>query len=627
MLSRILVSIVLLVACPIVSARWATFEDAPIKILTNDLAIDIKSNGTCEIIVTKKIQILNENGREANAKLPLYYNNDNSRLEILQAKTINAGKEYELSKNLIEDKPLASEVHGFDQTHQVLLAFPNVKVGSIIYFKYKLKLFKAEIPGFFEAMYDFDQVYIENKEIHIKSELPLYINSNNPDKYLLIKQGKVGKTYTLDVTLQKPIYINIADEKSNLINPAMYPWVYVATSDNWAWFLKNFDKPYSEVLQQPLPELYQNILNEAAQQSNAIKKIEVVSALLNEHIQYMGDWKTTKGRHVPQNLVDVAIKRLGDCKDFATGMVAILRKLGIDANVSLVQRGTGVYDTSIVSLPGGFHFNHAMVRVVVDNKVLWVDPTNFMSIADKILPDIADREVIVLDAKNSRLEHIPQSNAQDNVMTIKRSLDVSNSQAVSVNTTVSLHGLSAVDYTGAGLRVSKDTIDNTLIYYLGNYENITDKKVIAPDLTSRIVKDLNFKVEYKEKNMLMNSNAGSALLINSPVVGNFIFSPDQVSDIYLGPPNILEKTTIINNVIVSQKKNLDHKLESPWLDLVCTVKYGKNSVVIYQKATIKTSWLYNKTIKTKEYQLFATELAEKFNHGIAIVFDVNKAKP
>lgn len=621
MLTRIFVFMMLVGSCSIVSARWATFDDASVKVLSNDLQVSINADGTSEVIVTKKAQILNESGREANAKVSLYYNNDNSKLEILQAKTIDGSKEYELNKTLIEDKPLASEVHGFDQTHQVLLAFPNVRVGSILYLKYKLNILKPDLPGFFEAMYSYDQSYMEHDTVHIKSALPLYVNSNDSDKYLSISMGKLKDIYTLDITLQKPIFVSISDENGSLINPSVYPWVYISTSNNWLEFLQKFDEPYLKVLKQPLPKMYQNIVNVAKKETTDIKKIQAVSALLNEHIQYMGDWKTTEGRHVPQDFINVAAKHLGDCKDFATGMVAILRNLGMDANVALVKRGANVYDTNIVSLPGGFHFNHAMVRVVTDNKVLWVDPTNFISIADKVLPDIADRQVVVLDGKNSRLERIPQSSIQDNVIIIKKSLDVANTDIVQVNTVLNFQGLSAVDYTGVGLQASKSTIENAIIYRLGDYENIIDKEVMSPNLTSRIVKDLTFKIKYKEKNMLINSNAGNVLLINNNIANNFIFNAEQASDIYLGAPNIIQSTTTINNVIMSKKERLDYKIESPWLDIIRTVKYGKNSVVIEQKVIIKASWLYNKAIRSKEYKLFAAELAKQFKDGIAIVFD------
>lgn len=620
-LNRILVLILLLGNCSMVGARWATFADAPVEVVTNNIQATINVDGSFEALITKKLKILNERGREINAKIPLYYNFDNSSLEILQAKTIVNGKEYKLNANLIEDKPMASEVQGFDQTHQILLAYPNVQVGAELFLQYKLKLLKADIPGFFEYMYDFAETYTSHTDIHVKSALPLFVNMNNPGNYLDVKQGRAGKLYTLDITLQKPIYIDITDEKNATINPKIYPWVFVATSEKWSDVAQQFADPYIQILQQPLPEAYQVIADAAKLEKNPKKQIEIIAALLNETVQYMGDWKTSNGRHVPQDLATVAGKRLGDCKDFATGMVAILQNIGIKANVALVQRGAGIYDTNLISLPGSFHFNHAMVRVELDNKPMWVDPTNFFSISDKILPDIANRQVAVLQASDSHLEFIPQSNILDNVVVTKKVLDLTNNDVVAVKGNLTLQGLSAINLTGAGLQVSQDTINNAIISHLGQFDNIVEKKVMSPKLDSRIVTDLSFDVDYKEKHMLINTNAGKAMLITNSIVDKFIFNPENVADVYLGPPKVSQTTTTLKNIKVVNNDVLDYTIQSPWIDVIRNVKYKKNSVVIDQKVIIKTSWLYNETIKSPEYQAFAAELAKNFKEGVAIVFN------
>lgn len=621
MIRKILILIILFGTNSIAMARWATFADAPVEILQRDMQIMVHADGTCEIDVIKKIKILNERGREANSKLSLYYNFDNSKLAILDAKTIVDGKEFKLDQNLIEDKPLASEIQGFDQTHQVLLAFPQVKVGAILYIHYKVNVVDAEVPGFFEYMLDFVDFYTNSANFTVKSSLPLFVNSNDPNKYLSIEQGKEDKLHTLKVKLLKPVYVSLVDEKQVAINPNKYPWVFLATTDKWSEFAPKFAEDYLKVLAQPLPPMYAEILASVKQEQDPIQQIALVAAALNDRVQYMGDWKTANGRHIPQNLQDVTNKRLGDCKDFATGLAAILRNLGIKANVALVQRGNGVYDTKEIKLPGAMHFNHAMVRVeLAKDKVLWVDPTNFFSIADKVLPDIADRQALVLDT-SSYLEDIPQSKPSDNMVIMQKTLDLRNNDLVKVDCTLTLKGLSATQLTGAGLQVSQETIDNAIVFELGNYDNIVEKKVTTPKLDSRLVKDLSVKVDYTERNMLLNTNAGKAILIKNSFAERFIFNAEQVADVYLGAPKTAQYSVTLNNIQVASTDVLDYTLQSPWIDVIRTVKYKQNSVTIDQKIIIKVSWLYDETIKSKEYQNFAAELAKNFKDGVGIVFN------
>ncbi|HSX19618.1 MAG TPA: DUF3857 and transglutaminase domain-containing protein [Gammaproteobacteria bacterium] len=621
MLRRFLLVLILLCNSSSVFARWATFADAPAEVLDSRMLINVNADGTCDIDIFKTMKILNERGRDANSKVALVYNADNSKLQIIAAKTILDGKEYAVNQDLIEDKPLASEVQGFDQTHQVLLAFPNVKVGAELSLHYKLNILKADVPNFFEHMFEYDQSYLKKSQVHIKSALPLFTNVNDPQHYLAVTPGKEGKLYTLDITLQKPIYVHIVDEKAAPLNPQAYPWVFVATNDNWQQFAQTFASAYLNVANQTLPPMYQHIADDVKAEKDPIKQIALVAAQINDHVQYMGDWKTTDGKHIPKNLISVATTKLGDCKDFATGMVAILRTLGYDANVALVQRGEGVYDTKDVKLPGMFHFNHAMVRVqLADKRVLWVDPTNFFSVADQILPDIADRQAVVL-ASPSYLTQIPQSNVHDNVITVHKTFDLKNEDIVSVKTILTMQGLSAIDLTGANLQASQDTINNAVVYQLGDYDNITEKRVKAPKLDSRLVKDITFEVDYKEKNMLINTNAGKAFVIKNPVIENFFFNDEQVADIYLGSPKTIHKSVTLTNIQLADNDVLDYTLQSPWVDIIRTVKYKANSVTVDQKVIIKTSWLNNDTIKSPQYRAFAAELAKNFKEGVAIVFN------
>ena len=77
----ILVLILLLGNCSMVGARWATFADAPVEVVTNNIQATINVDGSFEALITKKLKILNERGREINAKIPLYYNFDNSSFD------------------------------------------------------------------------------------------------------------------------------------------------------------------------------------------------------------------------------------------------------------------------------------------------------------------------------------------------------------------------------------------------------------------------------------------------------------------------------------------------------------------------------------------------------------------
>ena len=127
-----------------------------------------------------------------------------------------------------------------------------------------------------------------------------------------------------------------------------------------------------------------------------IEKLNTVTSLLAENINYLGDWRPISGLYVPRDLEAIANTKLADCKDFSAATAAILRKLGMEAHISWVKRGLGAFE-SPTPLPTMTEFNHAIVRAVTSGRTYWVDPTNFSSFAQGIFPDIADKRTLTLD--------------------------------------------------------------------------------------------------------------------------------------------------------------------------------------------------------------------------------------
>lgn len=118
-------------------ARWANYDLASTRTDIYNHEIKVNKNGTYEEIKEEKFEVLKESGRDSAAHYTIHYNTDSEKINIIEAKTIYKGKEYKVDKKFIEDKPLASAANGFDQTNQILLAFPKTEIGAKIYIKYK----------------------------------------------------------------------------------------------------------------------------------------------------------------------------------------------------------------------------------------------------------------------------------------------------------------------------------------------------------------------------------------------------------------------------------------------------------------------------------------------------------
>jgi len=602
-------------------ARWATYEDAPaeVEFSTSDIVVD--QEGKLEEIVEKQIKILNETGRNIFSVERIHFNENIERIEIIEAKTIVGSKEYAVPKEMIEIKPLASEISGFDQLSQIFISYPHVGIGTKLYLKYKAKTLKQPLPNYFALKYSYGQgAYWKKATLKLKSELPFHMIVNDPQERLAIKRCKEGKYYKLDVTSKKPAYDDLMNEPNiNQIPNNQKTWVSISTFDRYEDFSKAVAKDYESVLTQELPPLQENIKKTAANITNPVDQINKVTSLLSEKIRYMGDWRTIEGKLSPRSLKAVADSGVGDCKDYSTSTAAILRALGYKANVTTVMRGIS-YLPPEKSLPSFSMFNHAIVKVTApDGKVFWIDPTNFASMADGIFPDISERPALVLDQKDPSYEKIPSIDYQHSKMDIKGAIEIKENDILRTEGELKLIGESAQEFTGAALSHSLQVIEEATILNLCGESSPLQKKVVLPSLDSRIVKDLAISYSYEQENHLLLTNMGFGILFNFSWANNFIdTSTNQEGTTFVGLPITLQRTFTIKNVDADQAKALAYAFTSPWVEAKRECHLSDRGVEMVENIAILKSFVTAEEVKSKQFQELKKTI-KKYCSKIALI--------
>lgn len=136
-----------------------------------------------------------------------------------------------------------------------------------------------------------------------------------------------------------------------------------------------------------------------------------ISALLDylrRHIRYTGV-EFGAAALVPKRPADTLKHRFGDCKDKAALLVAMLRTLGMEAEMALINTSDG-FDAD-PELPG-MRFNHAIVhlRRPVD---MWIDPTAAFSRPGS-LPGADQGRLSLCIAAEAALVRTPRSTSADN---------------------------------------------------------------------------------------------------------------------------------------------------------------------------------------------------------------------
>lgn len=609
-------------------ARWANLEDMSLEVVfTND--IDVKKNGEVKYVTQERIKILREDARSFASNFVLYYQKDNEELKILEAKTISKnGVEYPVDKKFIEDKPLASMPGGFDEERQVRLSFPNIEIGSEIYIKYVYIVKKPILDNFFSTKLNFGHYgYWRDAFVKINSQLPLNIEINDPRKILKIEKDQESGFKNLTIKLSAPLCDSVVSEPDNSItHPKYKTFVTISSAENWEYMAKKFAPEYEKVINQPVPEFFNDIIEKAKLAETDIDQLNIVTSMVNDKIQYLADWRSVNGRFFPRSLLQIADSQVGDCKDFSAVTAAILKNLGYIVQPALVLRGT--YNISSISkLPYIGAFNHAFLKVTstkIKNqpKIYWIDPTNLLSMSQSIFSDIADKKVLILDSQNPSYENSASINPADSTAIYRENINIKENK-VNISCDVDFKGQAVHSLMYMGFYNSPEILRDMLFEYFSGEQLPKEDKLDMqlPQLNSRIVRDLKISFSYNQDHKMITTNLSPAIQFTTNWLNDVINSvPDQVNDLVIGPPRTIKKHRVITKKAVNLDK-LNYKIDTPWLSLVR--KFSKNStghIVIDDQVVVKTDRISNEDLKTQEYIQLKQGII-KYLQNSAIIFE------
>ncbi len=610
-------------------ARWSNPEEANAIFDNYERDVYVKADGQSDEIVTMDITIMNEQGREEHGIHRLYYNGNIEKIEILEATALYEGKKYTVPKKMIETKPMASQAGGFDQLYQTLVSFPQIGVGTKLHLKYKVKTKRQPLPKYYAADYHFgSEALWKNAKVTIKSELPLFKVANDPRDSLTITESKDKKLQTVVITLDKPLYERLANERS-ILDPELSTWVGVSTFDKSEDLGNGHAENFEKIIHESLPPLLEDIRIEAEKSTSPVDQLNKVSSLLAEKVRYMGDWRTVEGRFTPHSLAEIAKSGVGDCKDFSVAMGAIVSKMGYTAHVALVTRGEG-YLPNKKALPSQGDYNHAMLKIMdKEGKIRWIDPTNMVSMADGIFPDICNRPALVLNPGKSAQESIPNIipdhavTMNEKTLVLKREAATpgaeTNGDILHTEGALTFKGENAAQLTGATLTNSPQVIGESLIRSLSKEATPLNQKIDLPDLSSRTVTDLKVSYEFDQENTTLYTNEGRGIQLDSPWAKLYLnAAKDQVGTLFIGFPNHLVRKIIIKDVKIDHVDILDFQIKSPWLEASRQCKVVDGGVEITENVLILKETITGPEVQSSEFKDLKNKL-KRYCLQVAVV--------
>ncbi len=615
--------LLIFILSPLAKARLQRPEEASHKFIQVNQYYQVKKTGHYKSVSEFEVEILNETGRREFGFYKFTYAPYLSKITSIEAYTKNGDSISKVESNSIEDKPLASSKDGFDNDNQVSIAFPNVQVGSVLYFKMNMETHTLSVDNYFGTIEYFG--WRENsmkQNLYVESEIPLYYNvSDTIDSLAVEARNEKGKFF-INVSQKKPIYINPVEEKDSYLTRRLVPHVEIATEKVWSKeMMKSIIASHELVLNEPLPELHEKIYQDAKKLKSDEDRMELIIERLQTHIRYLGDWRSVKGAMIPRPLAEIARSGYGDCKDYSASLAAILRKLGYKSYVAWVYRGDTMQFEN-PKLPSTKVQNHAITYVEVQGKPRWLDATNSMVYIREPLPDISGRAAVLLDPENPGEKDIPPTEYKKNRAVIQVEYADVKKPYVRVKTKLNLSGVAATEWTGDQLRSSLDSLQFRLLEWTAsNVKTVTDVKFTPFSLMSRIARDLEFSYEFKEMNSFYESNQGVGFLLwENQALSQIADRVDKrFTDLGLNYPRVSEYIVSFKNTSSQGTNKLSCAFKSPWIEFDRKVTQKSNAIQIKDMITVLKPRVLQEEFESPEMTKLLGDIRKCVIHKLIIL--------
>ncbi len=369
-------------------------ENANVLILMNYGEVYLNNNSELVYVVQTRMRILNENGLiEANQGYGFNPKYSRSRRQFVDAHTLNIDDNGRIKKTRVGRNGIFIENVNEDHT-SVRIAFPDVKVGSIIEFIYSIN-----IDGYFR----FPTWDIQRDYPILHSEFITFIPNNLV--YMMVSNGfaTMEKQEQFPYRHASRMGIYLPDEGGTMTHfisknvPALYEEPFITTMSDYRAALQfqlnatnhyyssnrevlsNWKDLTTELLKNKFfgerirtsPEVVQELASigladtaSALDKAKAIYSHVAMSFNRTGHFDYFPDVSTS----------DLLKTRSGNNAAIAFGLLNMLQQAGLDAHPVLLsqrQHGRVVWEYPLVS-----QFNHMVVQLSIGSQTWLLDPVS-----------------------------------------------------------------------------------------------------------------------------------------------------------------------------------------------------------------------------------------------------------
>ncbi|MFA5033856.1 MAG: DUF3857 domain-containing protein [bacterium] len=489
---------------------------------------DVKLEGTGKAVYNyhKMVKILSTYGKKKFGEVEFSYVPKFMDVKIEFARLINKeGKIINVSPSEIKDipfVPMNSEGSGskmfLSDIRMVKIIFPQIDIGVTIEYKFKITINKPFMKDRFT-----DVAYFEGDEPVLEKTYRIECPNEIKIKYL-VKNGKLNASQEFsknsiiynwsqkDIAkiLPEPLMPDLSQVATTLIISNIPTWEKVS---KWYYDLSVPSLGLNDEIKSKVKELTDTLKTQDL-------KIHALFDFVSTKIRYLRTEAVSMDKGFEPALATLTFERKwGVCRDKAALLVAMLKEIGVESNIVLLN----VSYRTAKEIPT-YLFEHAIVAIPKDGKYYYLDPTveytmDYFPVMEQ------NREVLVCDSIGKDLGFAPYENLENNKMITDLKGTLDKNGALKAQLTMSAKGF--MDMALRGLRfIPKEQVKQVFEQMIKAYSTQAQLDSFdiseAEDLSAPIKIKLLYSIpEYalKKGNELYIVNAGAATSIGGDLSG------------------------------------------------------------------------------------------------------------
>jgi len=473
----------------------------------NNLTYKINEDYTHEQTVRWETEILKERALEKKKKGYISYSASIQKVEDIEAYTLKKdGTKIKVPETNFQYKTNTGKDSNspvFSDRSSITLLYPEVEVGDKVVLSYKIVQTEPMFPNKFSTLYYFPRFYAYD-DINVTFDYPGSINA----KYEIRDMEK---------TLKSENGRNILTLKHKNEKPLKPRTNYTAWSPE--------EEPgYVFSTYHSYEEIADAYADRAIPKAAVTKKVQVLADKITantndpkEQAKLLYNWVARNltysgncigvGAVVPRDLGVVIDNKIGDCKDHATLLQALLAAKGIKSIQALVNAST-VYD--LPKVPAVESVNHVMTYL--PEMDLYVDATS-KTVPFGMLPNGVIGKTVILVEGEERISRIPVNSPDDN--------QYLQDLYVKINEDGSAEGYAEYEMSGDYANFTKQLFQyitpemkDELIRKMFNAQGYIGSGTIQNDDPKSLEPKFSYKLDFKIDNFIQSEGAG-ALDVNS----------------------------------------------------------------------------------------------------------------